>query len=352
MTDFSAPRDRFPAIPPAPTHIEGLEPRAYTPITRQTAEGPDETAGKDYVSEFVRQRPSARSAESAPTPEEEPVNPPAVPLSEAVTIDYPGSKKGVIAASSPVPPEKRSVVDRIPEKETPESVSSPEDPASPSAPTIETHVIDGQQVTVNKTHTDQGLVDLFLDELPGNGIAENWWKVNPYKDEETSKGFYVDSRGDPVFFCKEYPYPNLQSDPTKEIRQAERIRDAVSSEAAQQLAREHGFAGISYVEPLAAVEDASGAYMVVYPMQQGEVLEGADDLVSDTSSPELVALDAMVDKLGSELRAQGVDPNDMHAGQFLVRSPIGTLLTTVSLLTNMVFLCQLVVEKFSSPCRL
>jgi hypothetical protein len=220
---------------------------------------------------------------------------------------------------------------------------------------VEVLRIGAHRVTINNLHDDRSHIDEILREVQSAGPFDSWQPIGSYRDSNTGRQYRTDVSTDseqpPRYFAKTIRMPRSeqarvgQDDYTgaSEVIISDRVKRAVASREAQESATYHGFAGVSYVDPIAVVDNPdTGNRTIVYPYIGGEVLENYETLemleafASDPSSVRLdltreqfdrrTKLYRTLEDLSAILEYYGIDPDDIGSDQFIMqRGPDGKI---------------------------
>lgn len=206
--------------------------------------------------------------------------------------------------------------------ESPEPAAAGELPAHLERIFRSTH-----DLVVNRSHPNQGLVD---DALETYETGWPWTEVPIHQSHLVSRKYFVDDPDHRGFMAKFTDYAQEEPDrtiaeATTELAQAPDVRAIVDSDAAQQIAREQGFAGISFVEPVLAVEGhGTEERTVIYPWQDGTVHSGEEGLHGalggSVPGSGIEAVNTVVDRMNGLFGIHGMKSGDLSGEQIIVGS--------------------------------
>lgn len=181
---------------------------------------------------------------------------------------------------------------------------------------------ESDDLIINRGHSNQALVDHAVTQLT-DGSA---WHESE-QDQYPERIYHVDDPKVPALFAKTTmfafdAYRNL-SDSVNEMVMSQDVKAVIDSEQAQQAAREHGFDGITFVEPLVmAVSTELDAAVTVYPRQYGQLTPLADiwelEVPEDVAQDELDRVNAVLQDMHALLGANGIVAPDLGAPQVLI----------------------------------
>ncbi|HYH75133.1 MAG TPA: hypothetical protein VD735_04195 [Candidatus Saccharimonadales bacterium] len=356
MESLPSPFEQPPPIPPLPAIVSppyrlprpgeavypgdlpGPQPQAYTPLppppssanrpvaAQAATSQPEGTNGSDEHTPAAAE-PKAEPEDSVPSATSE-VLPPRESIGTmhevpATVVEHLGPIVDVASMSentdqSPEPVEA--------ERDTRNCGHPLAEEPKLAAPT-ETKPIPEQKLVVEQTDTHSVITDLSYPDqrlsaevaaVIAQGIPETWQAIDT---EGGSDAFYLDDADDPTLFLKAWTTGDQQL-AAEEMDVAPYVEAIVSDKAVQQLARDNGFSGITYIRPIAAGSDRqAGKEYTVYPWVDAYLPDPWDRRTRQFNLDEgyiLRRIHSITKNLRSYFAAQTINPFDLHPRNVLV----------------------------------
>jgi hypothetical protein len=193
---------------------------------------------------------------------------------------------------------------------------------------VEAIDIGQNEITANRAHPDQALVDGIIARAAAGVTTETMHPTHSKPDHRNgNRTYYVDQADNPTIFAKQTQLRQRADGSTKPLGDAEvmharlvgRVLDTVE---AQVIVRAEGYEGVSYVPPLAAVHNAeTQTETIFYPWQEGRQLEESGDMEEIEPTPpdsELARLDRIGYALVDLFQANGIISEDFSDQHFLI----------------------------------
>jgi hypothetical protein len=179
-------------------------------------------------------------------------------------------------------------------------------------------IVDGSKRTiVNHNHPSE-LVQLAL--TTNNWVAtghkltiDRYWADKPTNEE-------------PKLFAKVTPVTHLMSENEHaavqtEMELAQEVRQIISSDEAQLIARENGYESIDYVEPVVGVTDTTNPgnahKTIIFPWQNGKSPNYKDTMSPDEAAEYLLATN-ITDRLRVLFQDNLIMPEDLASRQLII----------------------------------